>query len=141
MAKRNTGSVKQKRPGVFLVTLDISQARRPTTRDWKAAVGRLRRSVTVEGTREDAERTLHQMQVQADTGTLPTANVTLNDLLTWWLREVVKPEHKTGTWESYSRLCRLHIGPAIGSMQIADIRPHHVRQLQNRLLETLAPGR
>ena len=78
MARRNTGSVRQKRPGVFKVTIDISKARRPTYEDWKQAVNRLRRSLTVEGTREDAERALHEMQVQADTGTLPTGKVTVN---------------------------------------------------------------
>ena len=139
MARRNTGSVKQKRPGVFMVTLDISQARRPTTRDWKEAVGRLRRSVTVEGTREDAERKLHEMQVEADTGAMPTTDVTLNALLDWWLEAVVRPEHKTATWETYRRHCRLYIRPALGSMKIADIQPHHVRQFQNRMLEKLAP--
>ena len=139
MAKRNVGTIQQKRPGVFKVTLDISQARRPTHDDWKQAAARLRRSVTVEGTREDAERTLHEMQLRADTGSLPTGTVTLNALLDWWLEAVVKPEHKTATWETYRRHCRLYIRPALGSMKIADIHPHHVRQFQNRMLEKLAP--
>ena len=65
--------------------------------------------------------------------------MTLNALLDWWLEAVVRPEHKTATWETYRRHCRLYIRPALGSMKIADIQPHHVRQFQNRMLEKLAP--
>ena len=62
MGKRNVGAIRQRRPGVFKVTIDISKARQPTYADWHEAVSRLRRSVTVEGTREVAERKLHEMQ-------------------------------------------------------------------------------
>ena len=107
MARRNTGSVRQKRPGVFKVTIDISKARRPTYEDWKQAVNRLRRSLTVEGTREDAERALHEMQVQADTGTLPTGKVPVNTWLDYWLKEYVEPDRRSRTVDDYRRQVRL----------------------------------
>ena len=132
MGKRNVGTIQQKRPGVFKVTIDISKARRPTYEDWKQAVSRLRRSLTVEGTREDAERVLHEMQVQADTGTLPTGNVTLNTWFDYWLREYVEPDHRPRTVDDYRRQVRVHIGPALGSLHLHDVRPHHIREFMNR---------
>ena len=105
MARRNTGSVRQKRPGVFKVTIDISKARLPTYEDWKQAVNRLRRSLTVEGTREDAERALHEMQVQADTGTLPTGKVTVNTWLDYWLKEYEEPDRRSRTVDDSRDRC------------------------------------
>ena len=37
MAKRNTGSIRQVRPGVHRVTIDLSNLRMPTLADWHAA--------------------------------------------------------------------------------------------------------
>ena len=117
---------------MFKVTIDISKARRPTYEDWKQAVNRLRRSLTVEGTREDAERALHEMQVQADTGTLPTGKVTVNTWLDYWLKEYVEPDRRSRNVDDYRRQVRLHIGPAMGSHYLHDVRPHHIREFLNR---------
>ena len=132
MAKRNVGAIRQRRPGVFKVTIDLSKARQSTYDDWKQAVSRLRRSLTVEGTREDAERKLHEMQYQADTGTLPTGKVTLNVWFDYYLREYVAPDRRPRTVDDYRRQVRVHIGPALGSMFLADVRPHHIREFMNR---------
>ena len=65
MARRNTGSIRQKRPGVFLVAVDISRVKKLTPKEWASPITRQRRYETVEGTREDAERRLHELQYQA----------------------------------------------------------------------------
>ncbi len=132
MAKRNVGTIRQRRPGVFKVTVDISKARQPTYADWHEAVSRLRRSVTVEGTREDAERKLHEMQYEADTGTLPTGKVTLNVWFDYYLREYVAPDRRARTVDDYRRQVRVHIGPALGTMFLTDVQPHHIREFMNR---------
>ena len=138
MAKRNVGAIQQKRPGVFKVTIDISKARRPTYDDWQQAVSRLRRSLTVEGTREDAERKLHEMQVQADTGAMPTGKVTLNTYFDYWLQQDVEPNNRPRTVDDYRRQVRVHIGPALGAMYLHDVRPHHLQEFQNRKDKTLS---
>ena len=133
MARRNVGSIQKKRPGVYKVTIDISKAGRPTYEDWKQAVSRLRRSLTIEGTREDAERTLHEMQVQADTGTLPTGTVTLNTFFDYWLREYVAHELRPSTVEDYRMQVRNYLAPMLGSMYLHEIKAHHIQEFQNKL--------
>ena len=138
MAKRNVGAIQQKRPGVYKVTIDLSNLRSPTLEEWKETTSRLRRSLTVWGTREEAERKLHQMQYEADTGTLPTGKVTLNVWFDYYLREYVAPDRRARTVDDYRRQVRVHIGPALGSMFLADVQPHHIREFMNRKDKTLS---
>ena len=76
--------------------------------------------MAVEGTREDAERALHEMQVP------------VNTWLDYWLKEYVEPDRRSRTVEDYRRQVRLHIGPAMGSHYLHDVRPHHIREFLNR---------
>ena len=137
MARRNTGSIRQKRPGVFQVAVDLSRVKKLTPKEWARPSTRQRRYETVEGTREDAERRLHELQYEADTGTLPTGKMTLNVWLDYWLREYVVPERRIRTVEDYRMQVRNYIGPMLGAMFLSDIKPHHVREFQNRLAARL----
>ena len=134
MAKRNVGIVQQKRPGVFKVTLDVSKARAKlyAAHAFEAELARMRHVVTIKGTREDAERKLHEMRYQADTGTLPTGKVTLNVWFDYYLREYVAPDRRSRTVDDYRRQVRVHIGPALGTMYLTDVQPHHIREFLNR---------
>ena len=131
MAKRNTGSIRQVRPGVHRVTIDLSNLRMPTLADWQQEVGRLRRSLTIEGTREDAERKLHAMQYEADNAK-PTADWTLGQWLDFWLDTYVA-ELRGGTQKDYRLQVRNHIRPALGSVRLVDLQPHDIQRFQNRL--------
>ena len=133
MARRNTGSIRQKRPGVFLVAVDISRVKKLTPKEWASPITRQRRYETVEGTREDAERRLHELQYEADTGTLPTGKVTLNTWLDYWLREYVATELRPSTIEDYRMQVRNYIGPMLGAMYLADLKAHHIQEFQNKL--------
>ena len=137
MARRNNGSIRQKRPGVYQVAVDTSRVRKLTHQEWARPSNRQRRYETVEGTREDAERRLHEMQYEADTGTLPMGKMTLNVWLDYWLREYVTPERRIRTVEDYHRQVRNYVGPMLGAMYLSDIKPHHVREFQNRLAARL----
>ena len=134
MAKRNVGIIQQKRPGVFKVTLDVSKARARlyAAHAFEAELARMRQVVTIKGTREDAERKLHEMRYQADTGTLPTGKVTLNVWFDYYLREYVAPDRRARTVDDYRRQVRVHIGPALGTMYLTDVQPHHIREFMNR---------
>ena len=135
MARRNTGTIRQKRPGVFQVAVDLSKVRKLTRQDWASPVNRHRRYETVEGTREDAERRLHEMQYEADRGTLPRGNMTLNIWLDWWLREFVEAERRESTARDYHMQVRNYISPMLGSMYLHEIKAHHIREFQNRLAQ------
>ena len=131
MARRNTGQIRRRRAGVYQVSVDMSKVRRLTPDDWRKTFPQ-RRYETIEGTREDAERRLHEMLYQADTGSLPTGNTTLNVWLEYWLREYVAPRRRTRTVDDYRRQVRVHIAPALGAMKLAGVRPHHLREFLNR---------
>ena len=131
MAKRNTGSIRQVRPGVHRVTIDLSNLRMPTLADWHEQTSRLRRSLTIEGTREDAERKLHAMQYEADNAK-PTADWTLGQWLDFWLDTYVV-ELRGGTQKDYRLQVRNHIRPALGLVRMVDLQPHDIQRFQNRL--------
>lgn len=133
MARRNTGSVRQRRPGVFQVSVDLSKVRKLTPQEWASPLTQRRRYETVEGTREEAERRLHEMLYQADTGTLPTGRVTLNIWLEYWMREYVGHELAPSTVEDYRMLVRNYLSPMLGTMYLQDLKAHHIQEFQNRL--------
>ena len=133
MAKRNTGSIQQKRPGVFKVTVDMSRVTKATRQGWARPVARHRHSETLEGTREDAQRRLHEMQYQADTGTLPTGKVTLSTWLEYWLRQYVAHELRPSTVEDYTMQVRNYLVPLLGAMYLHEIKAHHIQEFQNKL--------
>ena len=133
MARRNTGAVRQRRPGVYQVSVDLSRARKLTRQDWASPLTQRRRYETVEGTREDAERRLHEMLYQADTGTLPTGKVTLNVWLEYWMREYVGHELRPSTVEDYRMQVKNYLAPMLGTMYLHDIKAHHIQEFQNRL--------
>ena len=133
MARRNTGSVRQRRPGVFQVSVDLSKVRKLTPQEWASPLTQRRRYETVEGTREDAERRLHELLYEADSGTLPKGKMTLNTWLGYWLREYVDTELRPSTIEDYHMQVRNYIGPLLGSMYLHEIKAHHIQEFQNRL--------
>ena len=131
MPKRNVGSITEKRPGVWRVQVDASKLRLLTPEDWASPTGRRhRRVVTVEGTREDAERQLHAMQYYKDNGTLPAGRITLNTWLEYWLREYVAVKWRETTHRDYVAVVRRDIGPALGAMYLDDIKAHHIQEFQ-----------
>ena len=132
MARRNTGSIKKVREGVYQVTVDVSKTQRLTFHDWAAAVKRTRRYETIEGTREEAERRLHEMLVEADRGA-PKSTWTFGQFLDWWLDEVVAVEQKPGTLKDYRGQVHRHVKPKLGHIRITDVQPYDLQMFQNHL--------
>ncbi len=133
MSRRNTGSIKEKRPGVWQIAVDVSTLTMRTDAGWACPTGKQhRRYVTIHGTREDAERERIKMLYERDTGTLPTEHVTVSTLADWWLRAVVAPAQRPRTVDDYTRQVRVHINPALGKMDAHKVKPHHVQEFYNR---------
>ena len=152
MARRRTGSIRKRAEGVFEIAVTavrraageeydrwLRDFRMDTERGVETARRVIRLYETVRGTREDAERRVRELQVEADRGVMPGTGGTVRELLSWWLEQVVRPQRKPATWESYRRHCRLYVGPALGDMRIKELRPHHVQTFQNELARVLAP--
>ena len=133
MAKRNTGSIRQVRPGVHRITVDVTKtsAERYAFNAFEALTARMRQTATVVGSREDAERKLHTMQVAADTAK-PTADWTLGQWLDFWLDTYVA-ELRGGTLKDYTLQVKNHIRPALGAVRLVDLQPLDIQRFQNRL--------
>ena len=133
MARRKTGTIRKRGEGKYQVAVDVSGRKIYSGHFTGTVTYRHRRYDTVVGTREDAERRLHEMQYQADTGTLPTGQVTLNTWLDYWLREYVATELRPSTIEDYTMQVRNYLGPLLGAMRLTDIKAHHIQEFQNKL--------
>jgi len=74
-----------------------------------------RKSVTVRGSRVDAEKKLAELQHQIDTGSLAVpAKVTVGQYLERWLRDYATPNLSPRTTEGYRTIINTHLIPALG---------------------------
>lgn len=60
----------------------------------------------------------------------------LADYLAHWLAEVVQPQVRTRTYESYRACVQRHLLPALGRKRLRDLTPLDVRTALNRKLKT-----
>lgn len=126
-------------PGVFPYRdgyrADVSLGTDPAT-------GKRRRQ-TVTGATEravdDARRVLldrHQRGIDVAAG-----RQTVKDFLIAWLRDVVKPTARPGTFRVYEQVCRVHLIPALGRTPLAALTPQQVQaMLTARVRAGLAPN-
>lgn len=86
-------------------------------------------------TKKDAQQHLTEALGQVDRGTFisPSAR-TLGGFLAEWLG-TVKPSLRPNSWDTYSRIVRLHIGPRIGHVKLANITPALLNTLYGELLQ------
>jgi hypothetical protein len=57
--------------------------------------------------------------------------LTLGEWLDIWLWEYKKPRLRPIAFDSYERLVRRHLKPALGYMPLRDLRPEHVQRFYN----------
>ena len=120
------GSIRQRSAGTWELTVD--QGRDGLGR-------RQRRFVTVRGTKAQAQRRLRELLSTIDRGLdLPPDKVLLRDWLQRWLREVVAPTRRRGTYERYECCVRRQISPAIGHIELGRLSPGDVQAMEGRLL-------
>ena len=68
-------------------------------------------------------------------------NQALSEYLDRWLNGAVKGSVKPSTYESYERMIRNHIKPALGHRKLKNLAPDHVQYLDQKKLDAgLTPG-
>src|SRR4051812_31500996 len=89
---------------------------------------RVRRTLTVRGSRKDAERVLTRLLREIDTGQVADpGRLTLQRYMDdRWLPHAATRVRPT-THERYVSLMRRHVLPRIGRMQLSKLRPMHVQ--------------
>jgi integrase len=88
------------------------------------------------GTKKDAEALLVQLLHQRDTGIdqLP-GKQTVGQFLERWLTLYARARVAPKTYERYEEVVRLQLFPAIGGIPLSKLRPLHIQQAYNRVLE------
>ncbi|HUG46951.1 MAG TPA: tyrosine-type recombinase/integrase [Candidatus Limnocylindria bacterium] len=121
------GTIKKRYAGSYTVIVDLG--RDPGT-------GRRRQLWrSVKGTKKDAERLLVELLHDRDTGLeRPVGRQTVGQYLERWLEDYVAPSLAPRTANDYRRVVRRVLIPALGSLELAALRPSHVQSLYSRLL-------
>ena len=124
------GRLRQRSPGSWEVSYDLP----------RDVLGkRQRRSLTVRGTKSQAERKLREILATVDKGGDPTpAKVRVKDWLDRWMDEVVV-HRRQGTKERYRDIIDRYIVPHVGHVEVGKLNPAHVQALETRLSQQLAP--
>ncbi len=99
---------------------------------------RLRRFVSVKGTRREAERVLAEAIQQRNTGIdVAHGKLTVKQYLNRWLKDYAATNVSAATLIRYGGIVANHLVPAIGAIQLSELRPAHI---QRAYAETLSAG-
>ena len=122
---RRTGHIRERSPGSY--ELRYSLGCDPATGRRKIA------TVTVRGSRKDADKELRRLLRALDTGEhVDPTRMTVRDWLSTWLaavREEVSPK----THERYSELIQNFLAPALGHLPVQKLAPAHIQAAYNEL--------
>jgi integrase len=124
------GSITRRKDGLYMGRYTVQTA---TGAKRKALYGKTRQEVSEKLTRAMADR---------DGGLVfEGEHRTLSAFLDGWLNGPVKGSVKPSTFESYERIIRNHIKPALGHRKLKALAPDHVQYFYQAKLDAgLAPG-
>jgi integrase len=120
------GTIRKRPDGRWEARLTLPNGRR------KSLYGQTRRDVQdkIRSARRDADQGLD----------LSARSQTVGQFLDRWLADVVRPTTAPKTAQSYADVVRVHLVPALGSVQLAQLTAQHVqRLLQDKLASGLSP--
>ncbi|MFJ3617987.1 tyrosine recombinase XerC [Streptomyces iakyrus] len=97
--------------------------------------GNRKRKYVYGKTREEVHDKWIKLHAEAKQGPVVTSAPTLGQYLARWLKEVVAPDLKPKTAETYAMHVRLYISPGLGSKRLDKLTVRDVRNWVNTLLE------
>lgn len=122
------GSITKRTKNSWSVVLDLG--RDPLTGRRR----QLRRAI--KGTKRDAEALLVQLLHQRDLGIdQPPGKLSVGEYLQQWLRDYAKVNTAPATYAMYQTMVLTHALPALGTLPLTKLRPQHLQQLYNGLLD------
>jgi integrase len=122
---RRTGHIRERSPGAFELRYSLGTDQ---------ATGRRGiATVTVRGSRKDAEKELRRLLRAVDTGehAAPT-RITVREWLSTWLTAVGE-EVAPKTHERYGEIVSNFLAPALGKMRLSKLGPVHIQEAYNAL--------
>ena len=125
------GRIRQRNPGSWELSYELG----------RDPFGKRRRgSATVRGTKAQAQRKLREILTAIDQGQDPTpADVPLREWLDRWMSEVIIPNRRQRTQETYRNIIDRHIVPYLGGLKVGKVGPTQVQALETRLSQHLSP--
>jgi len=104
------------------------------------ADGGYRRKPCYGSTEDEARDKMIEAQKRSDAGLPDESNVRLAEYLRQWLAEVVKPQVRGRTYETYQRVVERHLVPALGRKRLHKLTPTDVRRfMTGKSADRLAP--
>jgi hypothetical protein len=98
---------------------------------------RRQKSEVVKGTKRDAQKRLAEVQHQLNTSDyLKPTKANLGDFLDRWLRDYVWPNLSPETAQVYDIICRKHLIPAMGKLQLSQVQPETLQKYYSQKLNS-----
>jgi integrase len=119
------GSIRQRSKGSWTITFDAG----------RDANGRRRqKSITVRGTKREAERELARLLNEVNSGTfIEPAKATVASYLERWLTSI-EPSLQPRTFEVYRHFVRSHLIPHLGQIRLDQLTPLQIEEFKARAL-------
>lgn len=98
---------------------------------------RKQKTVTVRGTKRDAQRELNRILHELNTGAfVEPAKMTVAQYLERWLADYAKTNVSAKTYEGYDEFIRIHLAPALGSYLLSKLTPLHIQNYYSQALQS-----
>ena len=120
------GSIRRRSKNSWQLSIDLG-------RDTSGK--RLRKFVTVQGQKSDAQRKLREILSTIDKG-IPVdgKDITVSEFLRRWLADYVSVNTRPRTYQRYESDVRLFLEPAFGSIKLSTLSPWDVQNMESNLL-------
>ena len=120
---RRTGHIRERSPGAFELRYELGS--NPSTGKRRTA------TVTVRGSRKDAERELRRLLRALDTGEhIDPHRLRVREWLRTWL-DAVRPEVAPRTAERYAEIVNNYLAPALGNLPLTKLAPVQIQNAYN----------
>ena len=121
---RRTGHIRERSPGSFEIRYTLGTD--PATGKRRMA------TVTVRGTRKDAEKELRRLLRALDTNEhVDPHRMTMREWLKRWI-DASRQEVAPRTAERYAEIVNNFLAPALGNLQLTKLAPVHIQDAYNR---------
>lgn len=122
------GHVKQRAKGSWTIWLELP--RDPVTGK------RRQKTLTVKGSKREAEKKLVELEHQIDTGGFVNpAKATVAEFLRQWLRDYVSTNVRAATSEGYRIMIGCHLVPNLGAIPLSQLQPSHIQEYYAKALK------
>ena len=109
------GTIRQRAKGSWTLWFDVGKDENGKRRQ---------KTITIRGTKRDAERELHRLIHALEQGdSVQPSKETVAAYLSRWLADYAKPNTAPRTYDRYEEIVRAHLIPALGGHALAKLQP------------------